>query len=144
MQENFDFEPISASFPVFPVKAAVTYRLCDVFGADIPARVEIRYRACNAHDTVIGARGKPQTVERAPKQSGSLRVQSAELTLLCRGHLGVAAHSGAAEALLLDSPGGVCARPDIGGAFGALAAGELFKIHRKHINVQIHPVQQRT
>ena len=85
-----------------PVERAVVDGFAEMCGRNLVALVEVRDRAADAQDFVVGSGGEAHLFHRRLQQRFGVGFQLAELANLRRGHAAVQAERSLAEAALLD------------------------------------------
>jgi hypothetical protein len=133
-----------SSLPVRAVEGAVLDGFGHMLGLDLLARFEIRNRARDPQDPVVGASRKPQPRDCILHQLLAFPIQFAKATERARGHLGVAENAEGLETARLALPSGQDALPDSRRFFALLLLGQFFVFHGRNLDVQIDPVEQRT
>jgi two-component sensor histidine kinase len=115
-----------------------------MLGLDLLARFEIRNRARDPQDPVVGASREPQPRDCVLHQLLTFPIQFAKTTERARRHLGIAENAEGLETARLALPSGENALPDGRRFFAFLVLGQFFVFHGGNLDVQIDPVEQRT
>jgi len=115
-----------------------------VLRLDPLARFEIRNRARDPQDPVVGASRKTQPRDCILHQLLTFPIQFAKTTKRARGHLGVAENAERLETARLALPRSQDALPDGRRFFALLVLGQFFVFHGRNLDMQIDSVEQRT
>jgi hypothetical protein len=129
--------------PIRAVEGSVLDSFGHVFGLDFLARFEIRNRARDPQDPVVGASRKTQPRDCVLHQLLTFPIQSAKTAKRSRGHLRPENTKGLDPAKLA-LPSGQDALTDGRRFFALFVLGQFFIFHGRNLDVQIDPVEQRT
>lgn len=128
--------------PIFPVEAAVLDSLGHVGAADDLLARQVGDGAGDLEQAVIGPGRQPHEVESIFEELLCVAGERAEGFEQMGGDLGIAEQGGSGKAFLLHGPGLIDTLPYGGGALPGRFGGELLEFHRRHLDVQIDPVEQ--
>jgi hypothetical protein len=130
--------------PIRAVEGSVLDGFGHMLRFDPLARFEIRNRARDPQDPVVGASRKPQPRDCILHQLLAFPIQFAKTTERSRRHLGVAENAEGLETARLALPSGQDALTDRRRFFTLFVLGQFFVFDGRNLDVQIDPVEQRT
>src|SRR5262245_12700780 len=130
--------------PIRAVEGAVLDGFGHMLRLDLLARFEIRNRARDPQDAVVGASRKPQPRDCILHQLLAFAIQFAKATERARGHLGVTENAEGLETPRLALPSGQDTLADSRRFFALFVLGQFLVFHGRTLDVQVDPVEQRT
>ncbi len=132
------------SRPIPPVECAVVDCFAQMFDADFLCAGQVGDRAADAEDLVVGPGGEAEFFHRRFEQRFGVAGQAAVLADFRRRHLAVGFGGLAVEAVNLSVAGGDDLLAHLGARRAAAGVGQLAKGHRRHFDVDIDPIEQRS
>src|ERR1700691_5857010 len=111
---------------------------------DRAAAIEVGDRSRYLQDSRVGPRAQREAVDRELEQALARRLDLAMLAQLARAHLRVAEKRRLAEALDLQAARAVDPRADRRRALALVAIGQLLVAHRRHLDMDIDSIEQRS
>ena len=134
---------ITGKLPRLPIQTPVLDRLGEVLLADMLATLKIGDGPGHLEDAGEGAGREAEPVGDQFQHPVAGGVQLTVLPEVAGVHLGVAVDLRPLEPLHLDIAGELHPMADLRGAFGLAPDGQVAVADRRHLDVDVNPVQER-